>query len=143
MLGTSPGDTYGSPHGPTLHEEPPIPFAEPDNSYDHQEPSGLPPPYSTVGLPPFVEDYPPTYAVVEAVPDPRPSYGSPHGGVADKYKTPSYLDSYGSPHGGIKREDIFQISRSVNAAFPHIPREDMGSTRTYFEEAENKAGKLK
>ena len=72
VLGTSPGNNYGPP----LDEEP-IPFAEPDNSYNGPP---LPPPYSTIGLPPFVEDHPPSYAMVEAIPDPRPSYGSPHGG---------------------------------------------------------------
>jgi len=120
VFGTSPGDTYGSPLGPAIHEEP-IPFAEPDNSYGPP----LPPPYSTIGLPPFVEDYPPSYAMVEAVPDPRPSYGSPHGGVTEDYKTPSYQESYGSPHGGIKRdsEDFLQISR-----------EYLGSSGTYHAE---------
>ena len=109
VLGTSPGNNYGPPLGPLLDEEP-IPFAEPDNSYNGPP---LPPPYSTIGLPPFVEDHPPSYAMVEAIPDPRPSYGSPHGGVVEEYKPPSYQDSYGSPHGGIKRdlEDFFQISR--------------------------------
>ena len=131
VLGTSPGDTYGSPHGPAIHEEP-IPYAEPDNSYGRP----LPTPYSTIKLPPFVEDYPPSYAMVEAVPDPRPSYGSPYGGVVNDYKTPSYQESYGSPHGGIKRDsgDFLQISRSKHFLVPNNPREDLGSSGTYHDE---------
>ena len=131
VLGTSPGDTYGSPHGPAIHEEP-IPYAEPDNSYGPP----LPPPYSNIGLPPFVEDYPPSYAMVEAVPDPRPSYGSPHGGVANDYKTPTYQESYGSPHGGIRRDsgDFLQTSRCMHSLVSNNPREDLGSSGTYHDE---------
>ena len=132
VLGTSPGDAYGSPLGPAFVEEP-TPYAEPDNSYG----SPQPPPYSTIGLPPFVEDYPPSYAMVEAVPHPRPSYGSPHGGVAEDYNTPSYQDSYGSPHGGIKRDsaDFPQTSRCRHSIVLLYPREDLGSTGRYNEEA--------
>ena len=118
VLGTSPGDTYGSPHGPAIHEEP-IPYAEPDNSYGRP----LPTPYSTIKLPPFVEDYPPSYAMVEAVPDPRPSYSSPYGGVVEDYKTPSYQESYGSPHGGIRRDsgNFLQTSRCMHNLVSNIP----------------------
>ena len=133
VLGTSPGDTYGSPLGAEIAEEP-IPFAEPDNSYG----SPIPPPYSTIGLPPFVDDYPPSYAMVEAVPDPRPSYGSPHGGVTEDYNTPSYQDSYGSPHGGIKRDsgDFHQTSRCRHSLVLLYPREDSGTSGgMYHEEA--------